>query len=76
MNETLCPTDFKEAGQIVDDELNQALINLVPQGVSLSRDYSILQSLACPKFCTVLRAMLERHSLVKALYGPFSSISF
>lgn len=35
MNETLCPTDFKQAGQIIDDEINQSLINLVPQGVSL-----------------------------------------
>lgn len=35
MNETLCPTDFKQAGQIVDDDLNRALINQVPQGVSL-----------------------------------------
>ena len=34
MNETLCPTDFQQAGQIIDDEINQALINLVPQGVS------------------------------------------
>ena len=34
MNETLCPTDFQQAGQIVDDEINRALINQVPQGVS------------------------------------------
>lgn len=35
MNETLCPTDFEQAGQIVDDELNARLINPVPHGVSL-----------------------------------------
>lgn len=36
MNETLCPTDFQQAGQIVDDEINRALINQVPQGVRSS----------------------------------------
>ena len=34
MNETLCPTDFKQAGQIIDDELNARLINPLPLGVS------------------------------------------
>ncbi len=36
MNETLCPTDFDTAGMIVDDELNQLLINPLPQGVRMA----------------------------------------
>lgn len=35
MNETLCPMDFKMAGEIVDDELNRCLINPLPTGVKL-----------------------------------------
>lgn len=35
MNETICPTDFRTAGQIVDNELNHALCNPLPQGVTL-----------------------------------------
>jgi metacaspase-1 len=35
MNETLCPTDFERAGQIVDDELNRRLVNPLPTGVRL-----------------------------------------
>ncbi|PSC73732.1 metacaspase-1 isoform X2 isoform B [Micractinium conductrix] len=35
MNETLCPMDFKYAGEIVDDELNRMLINPLPKGVKL-----------------------------------------
>ncbi|KAL4438686.1 hypothetical protein ABPG77_006290 [Micractinium sp. CCAP 211/92] len=35
MNETLCPMDFKQAGEIVDDELNRMLINPLPTGVKL-----------------------------------------
>lgn len=35
MNETLCPMDFKHAGEIVDDELNRVLINPLPTGVKL-----------------------------------------
>ncbi|KAK9819981.1 hypothetical protein WJX72_004748 [[Myrmecia] bisecta] len=34
-NETLCPTDYDTAGMIVDDELNELLINPLPQGVRL-----------------------------------------
>lgn len=30
-NETLCPLDFKRAGEIVDDELNRQLINPIPE---------------------------------------------
>lgn len=30
MNETLCPMDFRQAGEIVDDELNRCLINPLP----------------------------------------------
>ncbi|GAB4823694.1 hypothetical protein N2152v2_010740 [Parachlorella kessleri] len=35
MNETICPCDFKQAGQIVDDELNRILVNPIPTGVKL-----------------------------------------
>lgn len=35
MNETILPTDHRNAGQIVDDELNRALVNPVPPGVRL-----------------------------------------
>lgn len=35
MNETLCPLDFKQAGEIVDDDLNRILINPLPKGVKL-----------------------------------------
>ena len=35
MNETLCPVDFQSAGMIIDDEVNQMLINPIPQGVRL-----------------------------------------
>ena len=31
MNETLCPCDFQQAGEIVDDDLNRALVNPLPQ---------------------------------------------
>ena len=30
MNETLCPCDFKSAGEIVDDEINRYLVNPLP----------------------------------------------
>jgi hypothetical protein len=30
MNETLCPLDFRSAGEIVDDELNRLLVNPLP----------------------------------------------
>lgn len=35
MNETLCPLDFRYAGEIIDDELNRILVNPLPQGVKL-----------------------------------------
>jgi hypothetical protein len=35
MNETILPTDFQSAGQIVDDELNERLVNHLPRGVRL-----------------------------------------
>lgn len=35
MNETICPTDFERAGQIIDDELNKHLVNPLPAGVRL-----------------------------------------
>ncbi|DBA75792.1 TPA: hypothetical protein ACH3X1_010200 [Trebouxia sp. C0004] len=35
LNETLCPCDFKQAGMIVDDELNNWLVNPLPQGCRL-----------------------------------------
>lgn len=35
MNETLCPLDYKRAGEIVDDELNRQLVNPVPKGAKL-----------------------------------------
>ncbi|KAL3143777.1 hypothetical protein ABBQ32_003606 [Trebouxia sp. C0010 RCD-2024] len=35
LNETLCPCDFKQAGQIIDDDLNNWLVNPLPQGVVL-----------------------------------------
>ncbi|KAL6778253.1 hypothetical protein ACKKBG_A17500 [Auxenochlorella protothecoides x Auxenochlorella symbiontica] len=34
-NETLCPLDFQQAGEIVDNDLNRYLINPIPQGVKL-----------------------------------------
>jgi hypothetical protein len=30
LNETLCPLDFRQAGEIVDDELNRWLVNPLP----------------------------------------------
>ncbi|KAG1659689.1 hypothetical protein FOA52_004328 [Chlamydomonas sp. UWO 241] len=33
MDETICPSDFKTAGQIIDNELNQRLVNPLPPGV-------------------------------------------
>jgi hypothetical protein len=35
MNETLCPCDFKQAGQIVDDEINAVMVNPLPAGAKL-----------------------------------------
>lgn len=35
MNETICPTDFRQAGQIIDDELNRHLVNPLGDGVRL-----------------------------------------
>jgi metacaspase-1 len=35
MNETICPTDFQSAGQIVDDDLNTRLVRRVPSGCIL-----------------------------------------
>lgn len=35
LNETLCPVDFKYAGEIIDDELNRLLVNPLPAGVKL-----------------------------------------
>ncbi len=35
MNETILPTDHRQAGQIVDNELNHALVNPIPPGVRL-----------------------------------------
>ena len=34
-DETILPTDFKQAGQIRDTELNQVLVRPLPQGVTL-----------------------------------------
>jgi hypothetical protein len=34
-DETICPTDFKEAGEIVDDELNDMLVKPLLPGVTL-----------------------------------------
>lgn len=31
LNETICPADFRAAGEIVDDELNRLLVNPLPQ---------------------------------------------
>lgn len=35
MNETICPSDFNSAGQIIDDELNKRLVNPLGRGVRL-----------------------------------------
>ena len=35
LNETLCPMDFRYAGEIVDDDLNRILVNPLPHGVKL-----------------------------------------
>jgi Caspase domain len=35
MNETICPSDFESAGQIVDDDLNARLVRRVPSGCIL-----------------------------------------
>jgi hypothetical protein len=35
MNETILPTDHKRAGQIVDDDLNRALVRPLQTGVTL-----------------------------------------
>lgn len=32
MNETILPTDFRQAGQIEDDRINTILVNPLPQG--------------------------------------------
>lgn len=34
-DETICPVDFERNGQIVDDELNRALVNPLLPGVRL-----------------------------------------
>lgn len=34
-NETLCPLDFKTAGELVDDDINRILVNPLPTGVKL-----------------------------------------
>lgn len=34
-DETICPSDFKSAGQIVDDELNERLVKPLMPGVTL-----------------------------------------
>ncbi len=34
-DETICPSDFQRAGQIVDNELNQMLVRPLPPGVVL-----------------------------------------
>lgn len=35
MNETLCPLDYRHAGEITDDEVNHMLVRPLPQGVKL-----------------------------------------
>uniref|UniRef100_A0A7R9VS35 Peptidase C14 caspase domain-containing protein n=1 Tax=Chlamydomonas euryale TaxID=1486919 RepID=A0A7R9VS35_9CHLO len=35
MDETICPSDFKSAGQIIDNDLNQRLVMPLPAGVVL-----------------------------------------
>lgn len=35
LNETLCPLDFRYAGEIIDDELNRILVRPLTQGVKL-----------------------------------------
>ena len=35
MNETLCPCDYERAGQIIDDQLNIALVRPLPVGATL-----------------------------------------
>ena len=35
LNETLCPLDFRYAGEIIDDELNHILVRPLTQGVKL-----------------------------------------
>ena len=35
LNETICPTDFMRAGQIIDDTLNERLVRRVPKGCIL-----------------------------------------
>mmetsp|Transcript_9073 Transcript_9073/g.22825 ORF Transcript_9073/g.22825 Transcript_9073/m.22825 type:complete len:433 (+) Transcript_9073:220-1518(+) len=35
MNETILPVDFKRAGQMADDEINQRIVNPVPRGARL-----------------------------------------
>lgn len=34
-DETLCPLDFETQGMIVDDEINAALVRLIPHGAKL-----------------------------------------
>ena len=35
MNESLCPCDYERAGQIMDDQLNIALVRALPVGATL-----------------------------------------
>lgn len=53
-NETLCPTDFQSAGMIIDDEVNQMLINPLPQGVRNCSNAFI----PCHSFTPVVEAIL------------------
>ena len=35
-DETICPVDYKEAGEIVDDEMNALLVQQLPRGARLT----------------------------------------
>ncbi|KAI8928014.1 caspase domain-containing protein [Entophlyctis helioformis] len=43
-DETICPLDFKTAGQIVDDDLNNMLVKPLPHGVRLTAVFDCCHS--------------------------------
>jgi len=36
LDETICPVDFKSAGQIIDDDINDLLVKTIPEGARLT----------------------------------------
>jgi hypothetical protein len=79
MDETVYPVDFKQAGQIVDDEMHHYMVKSLPQGCRLTAIFDSVcpLSLSLNVFLSSvhLRVIGDRESKLMMMYGLYHKYS-